>query len=325
MRCRECGGPLVLSKYGEWVCASCGLVDDRLLLPPPFEIEPLSDFSASFKIYVSPDGKPIKRNGLGTMILRCKGQFKDRRGNVLSYKRFSRLKHTHKLYSRSAQMKMGSDAMDALRRACAFLRVPANVYERSSYIYLKALKAVKDKGSSYSLAAASLLIASRELKYPLTLREVTSLFSSMGHRVIPRTVSRVMAEILNKLNIKHFLRDPEDYLPKIVNKLKQLKFVKRRIEDLDLNDEKYFLLLMQKAYYVSKLLNSRVKVGKNPYLLAVSIVYVADKLVSKELNCKPILSQKLLALHLNSTEYTIRQHFKIIRNCLKKADERTLL
>lgn len=313
---------MVLSKYGEWVCARCGLVDDQLLLPPLFEIEPLSDFSASFKIYVSPDGKPIKRDGLGSVILRCKGQFKDSKGNVLSYKRFSKLQRTHTLYSRSASMKVGSNAMDSLRRACASMDVPAHVYERSCYIYLKALKCVKSKGSSYSLAAASLLIASRELKYPLTLREVVHLFSSMGHRVVPRTVSRLAAEILNKLGIKHVSRSPEDYLPKIINELRNVKRVKRQLEDLGLDGDKYFVLLSQKAYFVFNLLGNRIKVGKNPYLLAVSVIYVADKLVAKELNCKPLLSQKLLAVHLNSTEYTIRQHYKIIRSCLSNADKR---
>ncbi len=317
-RCKECGGSLTISEYGELVCTNCGLVNDKIYLPPLFEIEPLSDFSATSKVYVSPDWKPTRSDGLGTIILRCRNFLKKDRSNISNYIRFMKLSYIHEIYSRDPFYKSTLNAFYALRRACSNLRVSSHIFQRASYIFLKAIKHVREAGSSYVIAAASLLIAVRDLNYPITLREIASTFSQMGHRVLAKSISKAAILIARRLNINWKLRRVEDYLPRIVNNLKFIYEVNHRINDLEIDKDTYFNSLLNVSYKIAKILDDKIRMGKNPYLLAISIVYIADKIIAKELNCKPILSQKTLAIHLKSTEYTIRQHFKIINEILKR-------
>lgn len=317
MKCKECGGVLVISDYGELVCSNCGLIVDVVYKSPLFEIEPLSDFTASSKVYVNPDGKPIRSDGLGSIILRCKGQFKDHRGTILDYKRFSKLKSVNDLCLKFNLNKTKINALNVLNRVCSLLHVPRSVYERACYLYLKAFKQSRDAGSSYLIAAASLIIAARELKYPLTLSEVSDSFMKIGHRVILRSLSKAISMILEDLNLEYRVPNPQNYIPKIISKLRANYRVRRLLDDYEVDCQEYFLLLERESYKILNFMDERFKAGKNPYLLAVSIVYVSDKIVSKKLGLKPLLSQKLLSIYLGSTEYTIRHHSKSILRMIR--------
>lgn len=321
IRCRECGGLLVVSDYGELVCSNCGLIVDVVYMSPLFEIEPLSDFTASSKVYVNPDGKPIRNDGLGSIILRCKGQFKDHRGAILDSKKFSKLKNINDLCLKFNLNKTKINALNVLNRVCSLLRVPRSVYERSCYIYVKAFKHSRGVGSSYLIAAASLIIAARELEYPLTLSEVSDSFTKIGHRVIVRSLSKAISMILERLKLKYRVPNPQSYIPKIISRLRSNYRVKRLLDDYEIDHREYFLLLERESYRILCFMDDKLKLGKNPYLLAVSTVYVSDKIITKKLGLRPMLSQKLLSIYLGSTEYTIRHHSKVIMKIVRRVLE----
>lgn len=316
-KCNECGGVLVVSDYGELVCSNCGLIVDVIYKPPLFEIEPLSDFTASSKVYVNPDGKPIRSDGLGSIILRCKGQFKDRRGAVLDFRRFYKLKSINDLCLKFDLDKTMIGALNVLGRVCSILCVPRSIYERACYIYIKAFKRSRGVSSSYLIAAASLVIAARELKYPLTLNEVSDAFSKIGHRVILRSLSKAISLIFDDLKLEYRIPSPQNYIPKVISMLRSNYRVRRLLDDYEIDPERYFVLLEKISYKILNFIDERFRLGKNPYLLAVSTVYVSDKIVAKRLQSKPLLSQKLLSAYLGSTEYTIRHHSKSILKLIR--------
>jgi len=310
IKCKECGGRLVISDHGELVCSNCGLVNDKIYLPPLFEIEPLSDFSAPNRVYVSPDGKPIKDGWLGSVII----GFRDLSNRVEDSEKilkFMRLSSLHHLSS-IAPYKSLLGALCSLRRACSNLGVPKHVFHRASYIYLKAMKQAKKFGSSYRIAAASLLLAVRELGYPVTLKEIVDAFSKMGHRVVARTLLKTAFLISRKLNIDWKFSAIGNYIPRVINELKNNERIIEKLRENKINQEHYFNELIKLSYKISNILSKHIKMGKNPYLMAVSIVYTADKVIAQQHGYKPVLSQKALAMSLKTTEYTIRQHFKII-------------
>ena len=189
--------------------------------------------------------------------------------------------------------------------------------ERACYIYFKATNLPDRLGTTYQIAASAVLIASRELKYPLTLKELSSTFADMGHKILARSIAKVAAKITYSLSIKKRIRSPEDYLTKIISTLKENKRLKYKINYILDSYEHYFNLLLRFSYIIIRKIEHNFKVGKNPYLFAVSVVYLADKLVCRKLNCSPILSQKFLAENLGSTEYTIRQHYRYLKKYLK--------
>ncbi|MEM3393433.1 MAG: transcription initiation factor IIB family protein [Candidatus Methanomethylicia archaeon] len=312
LKCKECGGKLVVSEYGEVVCSECGLVHEKVYLQPLFEIEPLSDFSAIEKLYVSPDGKPLRVEGLGSTFIKVKGKFRDVRGKDIENPHFLKLKKIDAIYVKSRCK--GLDASLSLRRVCSILNIPKNVYERASYIYGKILNVNKYFGTSYQLTAAALLIASRELKHPLTLRDLISIYRKLGHKISAKSIMRIVSSISTELSIKKVLRTPKDYLLHIINKLKANDIINRKIIYFTgKSPEEYYTELINYSSKIYELIDERFRIGKNPYLLATSIVYVADKVLCREKGYyQPVLSQKLVAETVGSTEYTIRQHCKYL-------------
>lgn len=316
MKCKECGGRLIVSDYGELVCSECGLVHEKIYLQPLFEIEPLSDFSAVEKLYVNPDGKPLRKEDLGSTFIHINGKLKDNRGKEINKQRFFRLKRVNTIYVKKHDRSI--DAVMTLLRVCSLLNIPKSVYERAGYICNKILSGKRRVGTTYQLAAASLIIASREHKYPLTLKDVIRIFRELGHKVSAKSIMRITSEILNELSIKTIAIEPKDYMTRIMNILKSNIEINRRvIYFTGRRVEEYYNRLMNYSLSIYERIDEKFRIGKNPYLLAVSIVYIADKLVCKELNCQPILSQKLVSEVLGSTQYTLRQHMKYLNKVVK--------
>lgn len=315
--CKECGGKLVISDYGELVCSNCGIVYDKIYIQPLFEIEPLSDFSAIEKLYVSPDGKPIQKSGLGSTFIKVKGAFRDKRGKEVDKVRFTKLQKIDLLYTRGNLYKV-HNATITLQKVCTILKIPRHIYERACYLSNKALSTNKHLGTTYQIAAASLLIALKELKYPITLRDVALTFYNIGHKVTAKSIMRVTNKISNELSLKKALRRPEDYIIRAINVMKSNDNLNRKILFFtNMKTDEYYTLLLKYSYEIYNKVNETYKIGKNPYLLAVSIVYVANKALCKKIGCQPIISQKDAAEILGSTEYTIRQHYKYLSEIIK--------
>ena len=49
--------------------------------------------------------------------------------------------------------------------------------------------------------------------------------------------------------------------------------------------------------------------GRNPFILTGAIIYLADKLLSKEFNQKALLTQKIISIATDIAEYSIRDHY----------------
>jgi len=73
--------------------------------------------------------------------------------------------------------------------------------------------------------------------------------------------------------------------------------------------EDYKCNLTSKCRSILTSLNKWERGGRNPFILTGAIIYLADKLLSKEYNQKTVLTQKLISLATNIAEYSIRDHY----------------
>ncbi|MDH5403863.1 MAG: hypothetical protein OEY49_15305, partial [Candidatus Heimdallarchaeota archaeon] len=75
-----------------------------------------------------------------------------------------------------------------------------------------------------------------------------------------------------------------------------------------------------------KYIHRKERGGVQPFPFAVSIVYLADRVICKFYCCKSILTQKTLANIVNSAEFTIRDHvYRFLGDIYKKYEEKLIL
>ena len=67
--------------------------------------------------------------------------------------------------------------------------------------------------------------------------------------------------------------------------------------------------LRNDIYEILQKLSSWERKGRNPFILTASVIYLAEKLLAKELNHKSVFTQELISKATNIAEYSIRDHY----------------
>jgi hypothetical protein len=63
--------------------------------------------------------------------------------------------------------------------------------------------------------------------------------------------------------------------------------------------------------------------GRNPYIFTVSAAYASDRLIADSHGRRSVLTQKLTSTATKVAEYSIRDHFGMMKKIVAIADERT--
>jgi transcription initiation factor TFIIIB Brf1 subunit/transcription initiation factor TFIIB len=317
-RCTECDGEIVLEN-GEYVCSRCGLVvsEDYAKSDHPagnYWVDSLgngvnSHFSVGKRLHIV--------DGLGSYIdYHNKGYFYDCQGEPLSSNNqalFRRLKYHYDLKSRTERRETDYNALRVLNRVSVLLRLSENVRNRAAYHYRKitSSRLCGDVNNRLITIATCLFMAIREYKEcaPITIQELADIFKSLGHRVSVRSIVRELPTLQGKLGTNVHIRRSEEYLNRIVSSVVAQPEVQSKLKEFNIDCEEYMFAALSTALSILRELDLSARGGRNPFILAVSAVYAADRRLSEARNIKQILTQKILARATGTAEYSLRDHF----------------
>lgn len=309
--CKECGSRLVQAE-NEIVCRRCGLVDQE------------RTYDLIIENALASENVPFKNSSLGERyhLLDGTGSFIDY-SNALyfhegsgrplpspSQRLFLRLKTVYDKQVRFHDKGTDYRTLCSLNRVAANLGVSSIIRDRSAYLYRKAMKKVRGIVPSPLVAAYCLLYATRESRdsYPLTIQEVVKAFKMVGHRVSAPAIIKVGFHCREVFGGPLRVRGSEEFLRRIVERVISDKEIATTMKDMGMNPHRFKGKLLR---FSSRLLGSltRDKCGRNPYTLAVSSIYAAEKILARKEGRRLIFTQRSLARAASVAEYSIREHF----------------
>jgi transcription initiation factor TFIIIB Brf1 subunit/transcription initiation factor TFIIB len=215
--------------------------------------------------------------------------------------------------SRTERRETDYNALRVLNRVSALLRLSENVRNRAAYYYRKVTssKLCADVSNKLITVSTCLFMAVREFKdcAPITIQELAGIFKSLGHRVSVRSIVRELPKLHGKLGTNVHVRRSEEYLNRIVSSVVSQPEVQSRLKEYDMNSEEYRFNILFTAISILKGLSISSRGGRNPFILAVSAVYAADRKLSAARKTKPTLTQRILAKATGAAEYSVRDHF----------------
>ena len=164
-------------------------------------------------------------------------------------------------------------------------------------------------------------MAVREFKEeaPISLEEIADVFEKCGHRVSVRSIVREALNLRTVTGYAPQIRKPEDYVPRVLSMLMNNAKVVGKIESRGWSPREYENLLRDKILFILDLVPSSKRGGRNPFIFTVSATYASDRLLAAEHGKRCVLTQKLASQATNVAEYSIRDHFGMIKNAVEVA------
>jgi transcription initiation factor TFIIIB Brf1 subunit/transcription initiation factor TFIIB len=326
MKCEECGGDIVFSG-GEHVCSLCGLVYDFEFGRQTYVINKSSstETPASSNAYVSPGERLHLVDGLGSYIDYPQvGYFRDVTGEPLSPRTqnlFSRLKWYYDKRERFCGRETEYRALCSLKRVVEILNLGDSIRDYAAYLYRKAVRNANGKKYSTSivLIALCLFLAMKETNKskPVRIDEITKAFNKIGHRVSTQSIIHASLNYLDIIGVRIKTRRSENYLSMLFQKMLSSEELKTRLKKENKKDIiQYCNLTFKTSLDILSKIDNSARGGRNPYVFAVSTVYAADKRIAEEEKNKPILTQGLIAKIAGVAEYSVREHFSMMKKFL---------
>ncbi len=309
------------TSQGYIVCTACGIVVSREYVSSTYQMgEEQSKDMPDAGMYVSLGSRLHIVDGMGSYIGFHKDRFfRDVHGRLLSgetQKRFRRLKTIYSARARIGKEETVYRALRVLNRASKLLMLTSQVRDRTAYLYKKLASDPKTKSSNnILLIAVCLLIAVREFKEgaPITLEEIATVFSKMGHRINMRTIARESLRLKSLVGCAPAIRRPEDYIPRVVSVLLNNTEIKDKVISRGWSTNEYQRKLRDGIKTIIARVPSSKRGGRNPFIFTVSAAYTADRLIAIEAGRRAVLTQKLAANATNVAEYSIRDHYGMIK------------
>ena len=295
--CIICKSPLNMitdPASGEIFCSNCGMVIcDKTEESGRPEWRNFEDSQQEKNKKLRRTGRPLSLArhdmGLYTII----GQTdKDARGQKLdvsmrsSIERLRRWDYRSQVYSSTDKNLV--QAFNELDRLKDKLGLSDAIIEKTAYIYRKAQDRGLVRGREiYSVLAATVYIACREMGTPRTLKGIAAI-SNIKRKDIARNYRRLVIE----LEVKVPIVEPIKCISRIANKVDIGQKTKRQAMNI-MSD-------------ITK--RGGISAGKNPMGLAATVLYLSSRITGEEEN----MAQKVFAEAAGVTDVTIRNIFKSI-------------
>ena len=325
--CPDCDGFLVTSR-GHIVCAECGLVISREFVSPTYQMgEQKQGNTPDASMYVSLGNRMHIVDGLGSYIGFHKDRyFQDANGQSLSgrsQKKFKRLKIIYSTRIRIGKNEAKYRALRTLNHVSKLLMLNEQVRDRTAYLYKKVISdSVGKVSNNILLIAVCLLMAVREFKNeaPITLDEIANVFEKCGHRVNVRAIVREALRLKSLTGYAPEIRRPKDYVPRVLSMLMNSSRVLSKVKSRGWDAKSYENELREKIHMVLGLIPASKRGGRNPFIFTVSAAYASDRLIASQFGKRPVLTQKLTSTATEVAEYSIRDHFGMMKQILEKSD-----
>ncbi|MHA1881689.1 MAG: hypothetical protein ACTSUO_01420 [Candidatus Thorarchaeota archaeon] len=324
--CPDCSGT-VLATNGYVVCVECGLTTSREYVAPTYQMgEEQNASTPDASVYGSLGNRMHIVDGLGSYIGFHKDRyFRDAQGNALRghmQKQFTRLKSIY-----STRVRIGKDeakyrALRTLNHVSKLLMITGQVRDRTAYLYKKIISESSEKvTNNILLIAVCLLMAVREFEEeaPITLDEIADVFEKCGHRVSVRSIVRESLKLKLQTGYSSKIRRPEDYVPRVLSMLINNPKVSNKIKSRGWDSKTYECLLRDKILSVLELIPSSKRGGRNPFIFTVSTAYASDRLLAIDHEKRTVLTQKLASVATKVAEYSIRDHFGMIKKVVESS------
>jgi transcription initiation factor TFIIB len=295
--CCVCGSDqlVTIPDSGEIVCERCGIViSDKTEENPEWRTF-FTSRGGREGDYGNRTGMPfsLARSdmGLSTILGRTN---KDARGNKINSSILSRLRRwdsrTQLYASTDKNLTQAFVQLDTLKDK---LGLPSAVIEKTAYIYRKAQQRGLARGRSVSaLLAAAIYTVCRQMGIPRTLNDIAIISNTKR-----KPIAKCSRLIIYELDLKLPIIDTTKCIARVANKVNLSERTKHRAIDL-MND----------------VVKSGLSAGKDPMGLAATVVYASCVRTGERKR------QMDIANAADTTEVTIRNRFKEIRNMLELAD-----
>lgn len=327
--CPDCSGQLVTSQ-GHIVCTECGLVVSREYVHPTYQMgEEQHGETPDAAMYVSLGNRMHIVDGLGSyMGFHKDTYFRDAHGQALSgyaQKRFKRLKTVYSARIRIGRSEAKYRALRTLNHVSKLLMLSEQVRDRTAYLYKKVISDAQDRvTNNILLMAVCLLMAVREFKdeAPITLEEIADVFEKCGHRVNVRAMVREAMRLKSVTGHAPDLRQPEDYIPRVLSMLMNSSEVICKAKSRGWDSREYENAMRNKMLVILDSIPASKRGGRNPFIFVVSVAYASDRIVAVEHGRHSVLTQKLASNATEVAEYSIRDHYGMIKKTLDEGTTR---
>jgi len=220
-----------------------------------------------------------------------------------------------------------------LNEVSIHLSLSKNIRNNAAYNYRKIVKNEKKAINDISLIAFCIFYSNSSPNYKhfqqcydlhnhyqyLSIEELSRAFQNFGHNVNPTLILRAGIEYKKHLNTKLFtFNDREDYLIRLIDVVINREFLDARIvkKGVVWIKEDYKNKLIDKCRFITMDITYHGLSRGHHYLLMGPIIYLADKLLSKERNQKALLTLKILSRATNIAERFIKDHYiNILKPC----------
>lgn len=315
-KCPECGGETILNSI-ERLCKQCGLVITNNLVESAFIHNQSKVKNNLNKQYVSLGKRQDFIGGLGSFMDYEKSRYlKDRRGKLLSpngQKLYRRLKKNYDQFSRIKDHETEYRIFNILEKITRYLNLNKNIQNTAAYYYKKILKNEEKILNNISLIAFCVFFAVRNEYHnaPITINEISIAFQNFGHRVNPRLILRDGVRYKHHLNNNSTPHKSEDYLIRFVDQVIKHKDLPERMQykGITWSRDEYQSKITLKCRDIFKKLVSEQRGGRNPFILTGAVIYLADRLLSKEFHQKAVLTQQIISEATRIAEYSVRDHY----------------
>lgn len=328
--CPDCTGALIVSQ-GYIVCTECGLVVSREYVVPTYQMGDERNCDApDASVFVSLGNRMHIVDGLGSYIGFHKDTyFRDSHGQALSARKQKKFKRLKTVYS--TRIRIGKDeakyrALRTLNHVSKLLMLNEQVRDRTAYLYKKIITESQERiTNNILLIAVCLLMAVREFKEeaPITLDEIADVFEKCGHRVNIRAIVREALKLKSTVGYAPKIRRPEDYIPRVLSMLMNCSQVVKKVETRGWDLNTYENILREKISIILNKIPPSKRGGRNPFIFTVSAAYAGDRLIAKEYGKRSVMTQKLVSSATEVAEYSIRDHFGMMKEVIELAPTHT--
>ncbi|MBC7120068.1 MAG: hypothetical protein H5T33_00585 [Candidatus Methanosuratus sp.] len=296
MNCDECKSVLVPDGNGSLVCVECGLVH------------------AYHDDYAQSVGR---KQRLGSLITKGTPFFTDSSEMRLSPEiqaKYARLKRLQESAYNGSCFDLFQFHRD-LESIARELSLPGDATDTALRFFDELLSKFRNPYGNYGmLMAVCLASVLREFgdRTPVCLSELVDAFRRRGYRLSVKVVAKNLSFHSSFIPFNKKFRKPEDYVGRVIEKLRASAFIQVRIRLLGFEPEDYFerLLILSKSL-LSKLPPPR-RSGKNPYLLAASAVFMANATLAESRSAENILTKSQFSKDIGIAEYTLRSHLSTV-------------
>jgi len=195
------------------------------------------------------------------------------------------------------------------------LSVCEDVKTQALYLYKKVLrKGFRHSGiSTISMAVFCLLQANRSNGGRLVaLNDIVEAFRARGHKIAPFDLMDAGLVYRQLLSEKPKILRSEDLMARAVGLITADREVISASSTIKDGATKFQEDLLTRGYELLGRLRSIHRGGRKPLITAIAAIYAADRLLAKEERRKPVLTQQRLAKIAGISEYSIREHLRVL-------------